>query len=59
MSLISKKAILTLIISNFFVFAFTNLHNLKNVWVEQLDEENWDRMLTGEWMVELYVFFLI
>lgn len=21
--------------------------------VEQLNEDNWDRMLTGEWMVEL------
>lgn len=25
----------------------------KGVAVEQLNEDNWDRMLTGEWMVEL------
>ena len=25
----------------------------KDVEVTQLNEDNWDRMLTGEWMVEL------
>ncbi|XP_001605724.1 thioredoxin-related transmembrane protein 1 [Nasonia vitripennis] len=26
----------------------------KTSWVDRLDEDNWDRMLTGEWMVEFY-----
>lgn len=30
-----------------------NKQGVKESLVEQLDEENWDRMLHGEWMVEL------
>ncbi|XP_011503029.1 PREDICTED: thioredoxin-related transmembrane protein 1-like [Ceratosolen solmsi marchali] len=26
----------------------------RNGWVEKLDENNWDQMLVGEWMVEFY-----
>ena len=37
----------------FFTFVNADVAQSKNTWVESLDEDNWDRMLTGEWMVEL------
>lgn len=33
--------------------ANTNTRQTKGSLVEQLNEDNWDLMLTGEWMVEL------
>jgi len=33
--------------------ANTNTRQTKNSLVKQLNEDNWDLMLTGEWMVEL------
>ncbi|XP_011867143.1 PREDICTED: thioredoxin-related transmembrane protein 1-like [Vollenhovia emeryi] len=34
--------------------ANTDTRRTKDVLVEQLNEDNWDRMLIGEWMVEFY-----
>ncbi|XP_076280210.1 thioredoxin-related transmembrane protein 1 [Lasioglossum baleicum] len=36
-----------------FIYA-GSVESWKNTFAEQLTEENWDRMLTGEWMVEFY-----
>jgi len=33
--------------------ADSNTRQTKNSLVKQLNEDNWDLMLTGEWMVEL------
>ncbi|XP_078047615.1 uncharacterized protein LOC144475516 [Augochlora pura] len=39
----------------FWSFMYDNfVESSKNTFAEQLTEENWDRMLTGEWMVEFY-----
>ncbi|TGZ37502.1 Thioredoxin-related transmembrane protein [Temnothorax longispinosus] len=35
-------------------FADPHTRRTKDSLVEQLNEDNWDRMLTGEWMVEFY-----
>lgn len=37
----------------FFTLSNANLVRSKASSVEPLNEDNWDRMLTGEWMVEL------
>ncbi|XP_012277683.1 thioredoxin-related transmembrane protein 1 [Orussus abietinus] len=50
------------VLSTFFVTCITlfaliscqKSESSKNAWVDVLDENNWDRMLTGEWMVEFY-----
>ncbi|XP_033211957.1 thioredoxin-related transmembrane protein 1 [Belonocnema kinseyi] len=38
----------------FLTVANADLVRSKGSWVEALNEDNWDRMLTGEWMVEFY-----
>ncbi|XP_015610575.1 thioredoxin-related transmembrane protein 1 [Cephus cinctus] len=40
--------------SLFLTIVSVNAQTSKKPWVDQLNEDNWDRMLTGEWMVEFY-----